>query len=51
MLRTNNAPLHWLRSFTDPEETTAYWQESLQVYDFQCVRRPEAHRSNADALC
>ena len=50
VLRTDHAPLRWLKSFREPEGQVARWLEALQSFDFDLVHRPGKNHQNADAL-
>ncbi|BHF70212.1 hypothetical protein SprV_0301326200 [Sparganum proliferum] len=50
ILRTDHRALQWLRSFKDPMDQLARWQEFLQDFDFECQYRPGPKHGNADAL-
>nr|VZH97045.1 unnamed protein product [Spirometra erinaceieuropaei] len=50
VLRTDHRALKWLRSFKDPMDQLARWQEFLQDFDFECQYRPGHKHDNADAL-
>nr|VZI35101.1 unnamed protein product [Spirometra erinaceieuropaei] len=50
VLRTDHRALQWLRSFKDPMDQLARWQEFLQDFDFECQYRPGHKHGNADAL-
>ena len=50
LVRTDHQALRWLQHFKDPEGQVARWQKELQCFDYECVHRPGAQHSNADAL-
>ena len=50
VLRTDHAPLRWLRSFKSPEGQVARWLEVLDTYHFKLVHRPGKQHLNADAM-
>nr|VZI47496.1 unnamed protein product [Spirometra erinaceieuropaei] len=50
VFRTDHRALQWLRSFKDPMDQLARWQEFLQDFDFECQYRPGHKHGNADAL-
>ena len=49
-IRTDHAPLTWLRRTPDPVGQQARWLEILEEYDFRIEHRPGAKHGNADAL-
>nr|VZI42386.1 unnamed protein product [Spirometra erinaceieuropaei] len=50
VLRTDHRALQWLRTFKDPMDQLASWQEFLQDFDFECQYRPGHKHGNADAF-
>lgn len=49
-IRTDHAPLTWLRHTPDPVGQQARWLEIMEEYEFQVEHRPEVKHGNADAL-
>lgn len=50
VLRTDHAPLLWLKNFKDPEGMYARWITILENYDFELKYRAGSKHKNADAL-
>ena len=50
LLRTDHAPLRWLRSFKEPDNQLARWLETLEAYDFDLQHRPGIKHGNAGAM-
>ena len=50
VVRTDHAPLTWLRKTPDPIGQQARWLEQLEEFDFEVMHRPGAKHNNADAL-
>lgn len=49
-IRTDHAPLTWLRRTPDPIGQQARWLEQMEEYSFVVEHRPGVRHSNADAL-
>jgi len=49
-IRTDHAPLTWLRKTPEPVGQQARWLEIMEEYDFSVEHRPGIKHSNADAL-
>jgi len=49
-IRTDHAPLTWLRHTPDPIGQQARWLEIMEEYDFQVEHRPGVKHVNADAI-
>ena len=49
-IRTDHAPLTWLRHTPDPIGQQARWLEIMEEFDFEVEHRPGNKHSNADAL-
>jgi len=49
-IRTDHAPLTWLRKTPEPVGQQARWLEIMEEYDFTVEHRPGVRHSNADAL-
>ena len=49
-IRTDHAPLTWLRHTPDPIGQQARWLEIMEEYDFQVEHRPGVKHGNADAI-
>jgi len=49
-IRTDHAPLTWLRHTPDPIGQQARWLEVMEEYDFQVEHRPGVKHGNADAI-
>ena len=49
-VRTDHAPLTWLRKTPDPIGQQARWLELMEEYDFVVEHRPGKQHVNADAL-
>lgn len=49
-IRTDHAPLTWLRHTPDPVGQQARWLEIMEEFDFQVEHRPGVRHGNADAL-
>lgn len=50
LLRTDHAPLIWLKNFKDPEGMLARWLSVIETYNFEIQYRPGPKHTNADAL-
>ena len=49
-IRTDHAPLTWLRRTPDPIGQQARWLEIMEEFDFQVEHRPGTKHGNADAV-
>jgi len=49
-IRTDHAPLTWLRHTPDPIGQQARWLEIMEEFDFQVEHRPGLRHGNADAV-
>jgi len=49
-VRTDHAPLTWLRHTPDPIGQQARWLEIIEEYDFSVEHRPGTKHGNADAI-
>jgi len=49
-IRTDHAPLTWLRHTPDPIGQQARWLEIMEEFDFQVEHRPGIKHGNADAV-
>ena len=49
-IRTDHAPLTWLRRTPEPVGQQARWLEVMEEYDFSVEHRPGIRHTNADAL-
>jgi len=49
-VRTDHAPLTWLRRTPEPIGQQARWLEIMENYDFEVSHRPGTKHSNADAV-
>ena len=49
-IRTDHAPLTWLRHTPDPIGQQARWLEIMEEYDFQVEHRPGVRHGNADSV-
>ena len=49
-VRTDHAPLTWLRHTPDPIGQQARWLEIMEEFDFEVEHRPGVKHGNADAL-
>ena len=49
-IRTDHAPLTWLRRTPEPIGQQARWLEIMQSYEFQVEHRPGVRHGNADAI-
>ena len=49
-VRTDHAPLTWLRRTPDPIGQQARWLEVMEEFDFEVEHRPGTKHANADAL-
>ena len=49
-IRTDHAPLTWLRRTPDPIGQQGRWLEIMEEYDFQVQHRPGVKHGNADAI-
>ena len=49
-VRTDHAPLTWLRRTPDPIGQQARWLEIMEEFDFQVEHRPGLKHANADAV-
>ena len=50
LIRTDHAPLIWLRNFKEPEGLIARWISIIETYDYKIQYRPGRHHQSADAL-
>ena len=50
LLRTDHAPLIWLKNFKEPEGMLARWISILENFDFEIQYRAGPKHGNADAL-
>lgn len=50
LIRTDHAPLYWLKNFKNPEGMLARWLSILDTYDFEIQHRSGAKHQNADAM-
>ena len=49
-IRTDHAPLTWLRGTPEPVGQQAHWLEILEEYNFSVEHRPGVRHANVDAL-
>ena len=49
-VRTDHAPLTWLRHTPEPIGQQARWLELMEDYDFDVLHRPGSRHGNADAI-
>ena len=49
-IRTDHAPLKWLRRTPDPIGQQGRWLEIMEEYDFEVEHRPGVRHGNADAI-
>ena len=49
-VRTDHAPLTWLRHTPEPIGQQARWLELMEDYDFDVLHRPGSRHANADAI-
>ena len=49
-IRTDHAPLTWLRKTPEPIGQQARWLEIMEEYKFEVIHRPGVKHTNADAL-
>lgn len=50
VIRTDYAPLRWLKTLKEPEGQLARWLGKLKQYNYQTVHRAGRVHSNADSL-
>ena len=50
LIRTDHAPLIWLRNFKDAEGMLARWLSVIETFDYEIQYRPGTKHRNADAL-
>ena len=50
IIRTDRAPLIWLRNFKEPEGLIARWISIIETFDYEIHYRPGRHHQNADSL-
>ena len=50
IIRTDHAPLIWLRNFKEPEGLIARWISIIETYNYKIQYRPGGHHQNADSL-
>lgn len=50
IIRTDHAPLIWLRNFKEPEGLIARWISIIETFDYEIQYRPGRHHQNADSL-
>src|SRR6266516_3276162 len=50
VIRTDHAPLRWLKLTPEPIGQQARWLEKLEEFQFRVEHRPGRHHTNADAL-
>ena len=50
IIRTDHAPLVWLRNFKEPEGMIARWISIIETFDYELKYRPGRQHQNADAL-
>ena len=50
IIRTDHAPLVWLKNFKEPEGMIARWISIIETYDYELRYRPGRQHLNADAL-
>lgn len=50
IIRTDHAPLVWLRNFKEPEGMIARWISIIETFDYELRYRPGRQHQNADAL-
>ena len=50
IIRTDHAPLTWLRNFREPEGIIARWLSVIETIDNQIQYRPGRHHQNAGTL-
>jgi len=50
VIRTDHAPLMWLRHTPEPIGQQARWLEQMEEYDFTVVHRPGVRHGNADGM-
>ena len=49
IIRTDHAPLIWLRNFKEPEGLIARWISIIETNDYTIQYRPDRHHQNADS--
>jgi len=49
-IRTDHAPLTWLRKMPEPIGQQARWLEIMEEFEFEVTHRPGVKHTNADAL-
>ena len=50
IIRTDHAPLVWLRNFKEPEGLIARWLSIIETFNYQIQYRPGRQHENADTL-
>ena len=50
IIRTDHAPLVWLRNFKEPQGMIARWLSIIETFDYELRYRPGRQHQNADAL-
>ena len=50
LIRTDHAPLVWLRNFKEPEGLIARWMSIIETFSYQIQYRPGRQHQNADTL-
>ncbi|MBV2113416.1 MAG: hypothetical protein KUF82_20885, partial [Candidatus Thiodiazotropha sp. (ex Ctena orbiculata)] len=50
IIRTDHAPLIWLRNFKEPEGLIARWISVIETFDYTIQYRPGRQHQNADCL-
>ena len=50
IIRTDHAPLIWLRNFKEPEGLIARWISVIETFDYEIQYRPGRKHQNADSL-
>ncbi|MCG8096512.1 MAG: DDE-type integrase/transposase/recombinase [Candidatus Thiodiazotropha endolucinida] len=50
IIRTDHAPLIWLKNFKEPEGLMARWISIIETFDYELRYRPGRQHKNADAL-
>ena len=50
VIRTDHAPLVWLKNFKEPEGLIARWISIIETFDYELRYRPGRQHQNADAL-
>ena len=50
IIRTDHAPLVWLRNFKEPEGLYARWISIIETFDYELQYRPGSLHRNADAI-